>query len=135
MSRRPWSERLVVAAYLSRRSRARPSRVAWEGHVTAVVNFRSRRSDVAATDPPPETSSRSLRLSGPVIAIVDTGPLYAGADADDDDHAACVEVLERSELRLVVPALVVAEVTYMVGRRLGAKAEARFLRGMASLEI
>jgi len=70
-----------------------------------------------------------------MIAIVDAGPLYAAVDADDDDHARCVDILQQSDLDLVVPALVVAEVTYLVGRRLGPKIEAEFLRGLATLEI
>ena len=70
-----------------------------------------------------------------MIAVVDSGPLYATVDADDDDHARCLEVLQRVDLDLIVPAMVVAEVTYLVGRRLGAKVEARFLRGLATLEI
>jgi predicted nucleic acid-binding protein len=45
------------------------------------------------------------------------------------------DVLSRAGLRLVVPALVVAEATYFVGRRLGASAEAAFLRGMGSLDV
>jgi predicted nucleic acid-binding protein len=70
-----------------------------------------------------------------MLAVVDAGPLYAVADADDDDHARCVDVLERGDLELVVPALVVAEVTYLVGRRLGPGAEAAFLRALASVEV
>ncbi|HWP64164.1 MAG TPA: PIN domain-containing protein [Candidatus Binatia bacterium] len=70
-----------------------------------------------------------------MIAVVDSGPLYAVVDASDDDHARCVDVLERLDLDLVVPALVVAEVTYLVGRRLGAEAEAAFLRGLRAVEI
>lgn len=69
------------------------------------------------------------------LAIVDAGPLYSAADAADPSHASVVEALSRSDLRLVVPALVVAEATYFVGRRLGATAEGRFLRGLADLEI
>lgn len=69
------------------------------------------------------------------LAIVDAGPLYAAADADDEDHAACLAALERGGLRLLVPALVVAEATYFVGERLGASAERRFLEGLATLEI
>jgi predicted nucleic acid-binding protein len=56
-----------------------------------------------------------------MIAIVDAGPLYAAVDADDDDHQRCLAVLGRRDLDLVVPALVIAEVTYLVGRRLGAR--------------
>jgi predicted nucleic acid-binding protein len=70
-----------------------------------------------------------------MLAIVDAGPLYATADADDDDHEACRQVLSRGDLRLVVPALVVAEATYFVGRRLGVAAEAAFLTGLGSLDI
>lgn len=70
-----------------------------------------------------------------MIAIVDTGPLYAAADADDDDHQASLRVLERRDLDLVVPALVVAEATYLIGRRLGPHAEAAFLRGLDGLEV
>jgi len=64
----------------------------------------------------------SSKQSGAAIAIVDGGPLYAAVAADDDDHAQCVAVLERADLELVVPALVVAEATYLIGRRLGPKA-------------
>jgi predicted nucleic acid-binding protein len=70
-----------------------------------------------------------------MIVVVDSGPLYAAVDADDDDHARCVEVLSRRDLDLVVPALVVAEVTYLVGRRLGPRTESAFLSGLAVLEV
>lgn len=70
-----------------------------------------------------------------MIAIVDSGPLYAAVDADDEDHARCLEVLQRTDLDLVLPALVVAEVTYLVGRRLGPAIEATFLRGLAAVEV
>ena len=70
-----------------------------------------------------------------MIAIVDTGPLYAAVNASDQDHERCVEVLEDSSLDLVVPALVVAEVCYLLGSRLGAATEAAFLRGLESVEV
>jgi predicted nucleic acid-binding protein len=70
-----------------------------------------------------------------VLAIVDAGPLYAAADADDSDHAACVAALARGDLRLVVPALAVAEATYFVGQRLGSHVESEFLRGIGELDI
>ena len=76
-----------------------------------------------------------MRMSGSMIAVVDAGPLYAAVDADDDDHLRCLEVLQRADLDLVVPALVVAEVTYLVGRRLGAEVESAFLRGLGTLEV
>lgn len=70
-----------------------------------------------------------------MLAIVDSGPLYAAADTDDDDHKRSLAVLGRPDLELVVPALVVAEVTYLVGRRLGADAESRFLAGLAAVDV
>lgn len=69
------------------------------------------------------------------IALVDAGALYAAADADDTDHNACVSVLSRSDLQLIVPALVIAEATYFVGGRLGAAAEEAFLRGLGTLDV
>ena len=70
-----------------------------------------------------------------MLAIVDTGALYATVDVDDMDHVACRAVLERPDLELVVPALVVAEAAYLVGRRLGPQIEAAFIRGLAQLEV
>lgn len=78
---------------------------------------------------------RSSLRSGTLIAIVDTGPLYAAADLDDDDHAASLAALQRTDLELVIPALVVAEATYLIGRRLGPAAEAAFLRGLGQIEV
>ena len=70
-----------------------------------------------------------------MLAVVDSGPLYAVTDTDDDDHERSLAILERPDLQLVIPALVVAEVTYMIGRRLGSKAEARFLRELEELDV
>ena len=66
--------------------------------------------------------------NGPlVIAVVDAGPLYAAVDAADDDHARCLDI--------VIPALVVAEVTHIIAARLGAKVEAGFLAGLEQFEV
>jgi hypothetical protein len=70
-----------------------------------------------------------------VLAVVDAGPLYAAADEGDVDHEASLETLEREDLELVIPTLVVAETTYMIGSRLGADAEARFLESLADLDV
>lgn len=70
-----------------------------------------------------------------MLAIVDTGPLYATVDADDDDHERCKDVLQDPKLRLVIPTLVIAEATYLVAARLGAKVEALFLRGLTDFDI
>ncbi|MBI2849326.1 MAG: PIN domain-containing protein [Chloroflexi bacterium] len=69
------------------------------------------------------------------MAVVDTGPLYAVVDADDQDHERCLRVLEAPALRLFIPAMVVAEVTYLVGSRLGPKVEAAFLASLAGLDV
>ncbi|MGA2455072.1 MAG: PIN domain-containing protein [Solirubrobacteraceae bacterium] len=69
------------------------------------------------------------------LAVVDAGPLYAAADADDQDHLTSRTALSRADLRLVVPALVIAEATYFVGRRLGPAAESKFLRGVGDLDV
>jgi uncharacterized protein len=54
---------------------------------------------------------------------------------DDDDHGASLEALQRPDLELVIPTLVVAEVTYLIGSRLGPRAEASFLRGLTQVEV
>lgn len=71
----------------------------------------------------------------PSPAVVDAGPLLASLDGRDADHARSVEVLRRRDLQLVVPALVVAEVAYFAGERLGPAAEAAFLRGLSAFEV
>jgi predicted nucleic acid-binding protein len=70
-----------------------------------------------------------------VLAVVDAGPLYAAVDLDDDDHERCVAALEAPGVRLIIPALVVAEASYLVATRLGAAIEAEFLRGLESLDV
>jgi predicted nucleic acid-binding protein len=70
-----------------------------------------------------------------VLAVVDTGPLYASLDRDDDDHDACVAALQRSDLQLVIPVLVVAETSYLAGTRLGPDVEARFVGALAALDV
>ena len=70
-----------------------------------------------------------------MLAVVDSGPLYATIDLDDRDHERCVEVFQRRDLDFVIPALVIAEVTYLVGRSLGARYEAAFLRGLREISV
>jgi predicted nucleic acid-binding protein len=99
------------------------------------ARFHSLRLGGAAIEQRHAMSIRSWRPSGLVIAIVDSGPLYAAVDADDDEHTRCLSVFERMDLHLVIPAMVVAEVTYLVGRRLGPEVESRFLRGLSGFEV
>ncbi|HWE82469.1 MAG TPA: PIN domain-containing protein [Gaiellaceae bacterium] len=68
----------------------------------------------------------------PVTALLDAGPLYAYIDGDDAHHRTCLALLERHPGPLAVPVLVIAEVTYLVGTRLGPEAEVRFLGDLAN---
>ncbi|WP_300007472.1 PIN domain-containing protein [Pseudonocardia sp.] len=61
------------------------------------------------------------------MIIVDTGVLYALADRRDTHHEACVRWLVAAPRSLIVPPLVIAEACYLIGRHLGATAEATFL--------
>lgn len=70
-----------------------------------------------------------------MLAVVDTSPLYAAADDDDDEHDVSLRVFQRPDLHFVIPALVVAETTYLIALRLGPQAEARFLRSLERFEV
>lgn len=70
-----------------------------------------------------------------MLAVIDTGPLYAALDRDDDDHESCAKLLERRDLRPVIPALVVAEVSYLAATRLGAEVEATFVSSLSDLDV
>lgn len=52
-------------------------------------------------------------------------------NGDDRQHQACRDFLELAPGPLVVPLLVIGEVTYLVGSRIGSEAEARFLVDLA----
>lgn len=70
-----------------------------------------------------------------MIAIVDSGPLIAAVEADDDYHEAALTLLRNTDFELYIPALVIAEVAYMLGSRLGPRIEAEFLRGVAEFDV
>ncbi len=70
-----------------------------------------------------------------MICVVDSGPLYAVADRDDADHEASLAALSATQRTLVIPALVVAEVSYLIGTRLGPHAESRFIAALARYEV
>lgn len=74
----------------------------------------------------PFGSKRSCAPRGrPIALVVDAGPLYAYVDADDHHHAECLELLETHPGPLLVPQLVITEVVYLLGSRLGACLEPR----------
>jgi predicted nucleic acid-binding protein len=65
------------------------------------------------------------------VLIVDAGPLYAAAARQDKNHAASTKLLAEAAGPLLVPALVVSEVAYLLGTRLGAQAELAFVKSIA----
>jgi predicted nucleic acid-binding protein len=62
------------------------------------------------------------------VILVDTGPLVAAANADDQFHEVCAEALRHAEPPLLVSGPVIAEVCYLLARAGGAAAPALFLR-------
>ena len=76
--------------------------------------------------------------------VVDAGPLYALADRDDAFHQRCLDLLGSFPGPLIVPTLVIrgrrdpqgrgpviTEVAYLIGARLGARAEVLFAQDLA----
>jgi len=66
------------------------------------------------------------------VIVVDTGPLYAAADASDAHHAACAALFSNLTDGFVVPVSVVVETSFLIERHLGPTAEAAFLGSLAS---
>ncbi len=69
------------------------------------------------------------------MLIVDTGVLLAAADVNDPDHATCAALLLGEPGDLVTTALVIAETAYLIGRQLGASAEAAFFVSVAERSV
>ena len=68
------------------------------------------------------------------MIVCDTGPLVAAALSNDADHKACMELFGRLHAagrELLVPATVVAEVSYLLAREAGSRVESLFLRSLA----
>lgn len=69
------------------------------------------------------------------MLVVDAGPLYAAAATGDRNHRRSVDLLSRADRPLLVPALVVAEVSYLLADRIGVHAELAFARSLAAAEL
>jgi uncharacterized protein len=69
------------------------------------------------------------------MLIVDAGPLYAAAARRDRNHRRSVDLLSTAPRPLLVPALVVTEVAYLLGDRIGAHAELAFARSLERGEL
>jgi uncharacterized protein len=70
-----------------------------------------------------------------VPLLLDTGPLYALADADDDWHARVRDFLKLERQSLLVPVTVIPEAACLMRKRLGTQAEMRFAESLAYGEI
>lgn len=70
-----------------------------------------------------------------MLAVVDTSALVETADTRSPLHETVLAVLRRPDLALVVPAMAVAEATYLIERNLGVVTEAIFLAGMIDFEV
>jgi predicted nucleic acid-binding protein len=69
------------------------------------------------------------------VLIVDAGPLYAAAATRDRHHDACVQLLSSAQRPLLIPALVVTEVAYLLGDRIGPHAGLAFARSLEAGEL
>lgn len=67
--------------------------------------------------------------------LVDTGPLYAMADRDDDWHSRVVRFLKRSRDELIVPVAVLPEAAYLLSAHLGPEAEQKLVRSVVNGEM
>ena len=70
-----------------------------------------------------------------MAVLVDTGVLYALADADDAWHERARAWLEDQTDLLIAPVTVLPEVAYLIHTRLGADAELAFARSVAGGEL
>jgi len=69
------------------------------------------------------------------MLVIDAGPLVAAAATADRNHERCVTLLANAPRPLVVPTLVVTEVAYFLGDRIGQVAEQAFARSLRDGEL
>jgi uncharacterized protein len=67
--------------------------------------------------------------------LVDTGPLYAIADRDDDWHLRTVRFIESLRDELVIPVTVLPEAAYLLSAHLGAAAEQKLVQSVVNGEM
>lgn len=67
--------------------------------------------------------------------LVDTGPLYAMADQDDDWHARVVGFLKHSRAELIVSVAVLPEAAYLLATHLGPEAEQKLVYSLMNSEM
>jgi predicted nucleic acid-binding protein len=69
------------------------------------------------------------------MLVVDAGPLVAAFDSRDRVHRQCVDLLETAAGPLLVPEVVLSEVAYLVGARVGAAAETKLAAALREREL
>lgn len=69
------------------------------------------------------------------MLVIDAGPLVAAAATRDRNHQRCVTLLSQAPRPLLVPSLVVTEVAYFLGDRIGPHAEEAFARSLREGEL
>jgi predicted nucleic acid-binding protein len=69
------------------------------------------------------------------VLLVDAGPLFAAAATHDKHHRRSIELLSGADRPLLVPALVLTEVSYLLSDRIGPHAELAFARAVAGGEL
>jgi uncharacterized protein len=67
-----------------------------------------------------------------VALVVDTGVLFGSLNRRDEDHVACVRLLEGTSESLVVPAPVLVEVDYLIGRWLDRSVHRAFMNDLVN---
>jgi uncharacterized protein len=75
--------------------------------------------------------ARSARLT----VVADTGAIYALIDASDAWHARVRDWWALGNAKVVLPVTILAEVTYLLQKRIGASAEGAFVRALADEEF
>ncbi|MDX2192309.1 MAG: PIN domain-containing protein [Gemmatimonadales bacterium] len=78
--------------------------------------------------------ARSASLTS-LAVVADTGALYALLDRDDAWYLRVTEWWMQNRLRVVLPVTIVPELAYLLGARLGARAEEAFARALADREF
>lgn len=64
--------------------------------------------------------------------ILDTGPLITAADRRDPRNRATAAFFDGVDERMILPAPISAEVDYLLGSRIGPRAQERFLADLAA---
>lgn len=63
-----------------------------------------------------------------MTAVIDAGILYALVDSADSSHTTAVEAIKAETQTIVVPQVILPEICYLIGSRLGSSQETSFVR-------